>query len=145
MNKWMCSADSHLIEPRDVWTKRVPSKLRDRAPPYEDRGAVLMTVVDGKDSVPMPKQMFSLSDGSVLPAEDAPARLKLLDDGGVWAEALIGNLAGTVVFGIEEPEFALACARAYNDWLAEIFVPYGDRQVGIAFVPVCVDPAESVK
>jgi predicted TIM-barrel fold metal-dependent hydrolase len=138
---WMCSADSHVIEPGDVWTSRVPAALKERAPRYERRDDVLMTVVDGRDTVAIPVQAFALADGTTLPPDDVPGRLELLDKDGVWAEALIGNLAGTVVFGIEEPEFAMACARAYNDWLAETFVPYGDRQVGIAFIPSSVEPA----
>ena len=28
----LVSADSHVVEPPDVWTKRMPARLRDRAP-----------------------------------------------------------------------------------------------------------------
>jgi predicted TIM-barrel fold metal-dependent hydrolase len=134
-----------MVEPGDVWTARMPKEFKDRAPRYDRRGDVLMTVVDGIDTIPLPIQAFARADGSTLPPDDVPSRLALLDKDGIWAEALIGNLADPVVFGIEDPDFALACARAYNDWVAETFLSYGERQVGIAFVPVVGDIAKCVE
>ena len=29
---WVIDADTHITEPADVWTSRVPAKFRDRAP-----------------------------------------------------------------------------------------------------------------
>jgi predicted TIM-barrel fold metal-dependent hydrolase len=141
---WMCSADSHVIEPGDVWTSRVPASMKDRAPRIERVGDDLNMYVEGQMAGSLPVKTFALADGNTLPPDDVPGRLELIENDGIWAEALIGNLAGGFVFGMEEPEFAFACARAYNDWLAETFGPYADRQIGIAFVPLCGEPAQAV-
>ena len=45
---WMCSADSHVIEPGDVWTSRVPASMKDRAPRIERVGDDLNMYVEGQ-------------------------------------------------------------------------------------------------
>ncbi|MEV6923392.1 amidohydrolase family protein [Dactylosporangium sp. NPDC051485] len=34
---WFISVDDHVVEPRDVWTSRLPKKYKDAAPHYERR------------------------------------------------------------------------------------------------------------
>ena len=107
---WMCSADSHVIEPGDVWTSRVPASMKDRAPRIERVGDDFCMYVEGQMAGSLPVKTFALEDGNTLPPDDVPGRLELIENDGIWAEALIGNLAGGFVFGMEEPEFAFACA-----------------------------------
>ena len=55
-------------------------------------------------------------------AYDADARLRYMDETGIWAMVLYPNVGG---FGAQEflrlddPELMLACVRAYNDWQTE--------------------------
>jgi hypothetical protein len=41
------SVDDHLVEPRHLWSARVPSALRDRAPHVVEDGGVERWVWDG--------------------------------------------------------------------------------------------------
>jgi predicted TIM-barrel fold metal-dependent hydrolase len=70
---------------------------------------------------------------------DIKTRLEILQQDGIWGEGLLGNLAGVVVMSEEDPELSLACARAYNDWLAEVKEVSGGRSVGHAYIPMIID------
>ena len=125
--------DTHITEPADVWTARVPAKLRDRVPHVEQ--------IDGKDiwllngerfgavgptapagwSKPMPDMPSGYAD--IHPASfDSAARLALMDQRGVWAEVLYPNVAG---FGgqkflqLGDAQLMYECVRAYNDFQAD--------------------------
>jgi len=43
---------------------------------------------------------------------------------------------GLVLGGLEDPEFAAACYRAYNRWLADFCSAHPDRLIGAAMVPL---------
>src|SRR5271155_3599138 len=140
---WLLSADNHIVEPEDMFIKRLPKNLRERAPRYVNEGGNIVAYVDGVIRQVIPEVAFGTE---MWPEknDDIPARLEMLERDGVWGEAILGNLTGVVGMCIEEPDFAMACARAYNDWLVETFEPYRDRVVGHAFIPVCTDPKDSV-
>jgi len=137
------SADNHICEPADAWQTRMSSRMRDRAPRYEREGENIVGYVDGEVRQVINARAFG---ADLLPedAYDVEARLQVLAQDGLWGEALLGNLGGVVVMSIEEPEFALACAKAYNDYLAESFGPYRDRIVGHAYIPTTIDPRLAV-
>ena len=68
---------------------------------------------------------------------DPAARLSEQDADGVDAEILyptprIGN---QVVWHVSDPEFHVACVRAYNDWLSEYAAHAPDRLWGVALMP----------
>ncbi|HWO43664.1 MAG TPA: amidohydrolase family protein [Candidatus Eisenbacteria bacterium] len=68
-----------------------------------------------------------------LEVYDPASRLKALDRDRVDAEVLFPNgPGGTFLYG--DPEFELACVRAYNDALAEY------REVSDRFIPLAVIP-----
>ena len=130
---WVIDADSHLTEPPDVWTARVPRKYVDRVP--------TLRTIDGKDTwtlngdviakvgptavvgwpEPFPQGPPTLADCPPA-AYDAKARIEHLDEMGIWAQAIYPNVAG---FGnqrfllIPDEDLKLACVRAYNDFLIE--------------------------
>jgi predicted TIM-barrel fold metal-dependent hydrolase len=114
----------------------------ERAPRYVVEGTNIVGYVDGEVHQMIEGKAFGTD---ALPVGlDLEGRMQILEQEGIWVEALLGNLAGVVVMCIEEPEFALACARAYNDWLAEYFEPLHDRVVGHADIPTCIDPGAAV-
>src|ERR1700761_505052 len=136
------SADSHICEPTDLWTSRLPKEFVDRAPKYLMEDGNIVGYMDGHLRSSIPGHTFA---ADVFPLDQDPRdRLKILEQDGIWGEAVLGNLMGVVVMSEEEPEFALACARAYNDWIAETLVPLGGRIVGHAYIPTCIDPALAV-
>jgi hypothetical protein len=45
------SADGHVVEPADLWTTRMDTRFRDRAPHIENRKSIDFYVVDRLDPV----------------------------------------------------------------------------------------------
>lgn len=131
---WLNSADAHVQEPPDLWMKRLPKNLRDRAPRYEYTNTDRVWVAEGKPFATDPLAEQTRLDGTLI-TDDVELRLRDLDADGVWAETLFGNL-GLQCLRFEEPEFAVACSRAYNDYVAETFSQYSERQIPIAVIPV---------
>jgi predicted TIM-barrel fold metal-dependent hydrolase len=111
----------------------MPKGLRADAPSYEIDGEIMRCSVFGREFAKMPRSAMLDSNAA---ATDIPSRLAMLDEDGIWAEILIGNLSGLWVLSFEDPEFAMATARAYNDYLAETFVPYGHREIALGMIPV---------
>jgi predicted TIM-barrel fold metal-dependent hydrolase len=66
---------------------------------------------------------------------DPDVRINDLDIDGVWGEVLYPT-TGLFVWSILDPELSIACAKAYNDWLAETFGYYSHRFAGSAMIPV---------
>lgn len=44
---WAHSGDSHLMEPEDLWTSRLPKRLADRAPRSERGEKYEIVYIDG--------------------------------------------------------------------------------------------------
>jgi predicted TIM-barrel fold metal-dependent hydrolase len=122
--------DTHITEPPDVWTARVPTKYRDAVPRVErvdgrdlwflggeQIGAVGPTAPVGFGQ-PMPQNPTGYDD--IHPAAwKAEARLELMDRQGIWAQVLYPNVAG---FGgqkflmLGDRTLMYECVRAYNDF-----------------------------
>lgn len=130
----MCSADCHLMEPPDLWTERLPKAMRDRAPRYQYTDTDRIWIKDGKPFIREPLAIEGRADGTPI-TDDIDLRLKELDQDGIHAEMIFGNM-GALTLGFEDPEFALACAKVFNDYLAEAYGPYGAREIPVAMIPV---------
>jgi predicted TIM-barrel fold metal-dependent hydrolase len=77
-------------------------------------------------------------DDAIPAAYDASARVKELDAAGIQAQVLYGNVGGfgaQVFREMDDQELALACVRAYNDFLADWASVAPDRLIPIASVP----------
>jgi predicted TIM-barrel fold metal-dependent hydrolase len=129
-------ADTHIIEPYDLWTSRISVKKYGDLVPHvrwdedakedawyfgEERTmAAAGAAMAGWHEFP-PNHPKKLAD--VDPALwDANARLKRMDEYGIFAQILYPNVAGFGAgkyLGLRDPELMLACVRAYNDWAAE--------------------------
>lgn len=144
----LISSDSHVNEPPDLWTKRVPASLRDRAPRIESFDEGDAWVIEGvSDPINFgmnacaglePEQMSGWARFEDLRrgGHDPSARLEEMDRDGVDAEVLYPTprLANAIVAN-PDPEYHLAMVRAYNDWLSE-YVEYAPaRFAGLAIVP----------
>src|SRR5207302_3603476 len=68
------SADSHVVEPADLWLERLPKKLRDRAPHRRTRddGIVEFVIEADGNFVPVITTMPELSLGDAGSAEKQP-------------------------------------------------------------------------
>ncbi len=131
--KTIISADSHMLEPPNLWVERLDSKFRDQAPKvYWDEKKESWYF--GSDSV-APRQASGLFAAGKTAEElvefqkagfddaraggwDPGERLKDMQIDGVSAEVLYTSL-GFNLFWIEDGPFQEDCFRVYNDWLAE--------------------------
>src|SRR3954468_1137966 len=107
----LISADSHVIEPIDLWTRQLPAPFKNRAPTYPE------------------KHSFKVHAGGHDPAK----RVKAMAQDGVSAEVLYPSLTMDQ-FGLEDPELQEACFRIYNDWLIEYCNYCPERLFGVACI-----------
>lgn len=145
----LISAESHVIEPPDLFSSRLPAGLKDKAPKpaasgagweVDDYGPVALpsTASTGsgwRHSVRENGQPLTFDD--VLPgATDAAARLLAQDSDSVDAEVLYPTSElWDAIKSSEDRDVKLACTRAYNDWIAEFSAHSPDRLIGLAKIP----------
>jgi predicted TIM-barrel fold metal-dependent hydrolase len=139
------SADSHVLEPPDLWTRRLPDPHRKRAPRIvesDDTGALL--IGPGLSPVSM---LDASAPGTRLAGHrvglrtlrrggfDVAARLEDCDVDGIDAEILYPT-TGMFLFGGLDPDLRRACITAYNDWLGELCAEAPDRLFPLALLDV---------
>ncbi len=125
------SADSHAMEPADLWTSRLDAKLRDKAPHVVETSNGYLFSAPGVRPFPVAggfgigksgddlKQHLKKGYEAARPSGWDPAeRLKDQDVDGVSAEVIYTTL-GMSLFGLDDAELQQACFRAYNDWVNE--------------------------
>lgn len=143
-------ADSHVIEPTDLWSKRLPSSMADRSPRvvWDDVGKVHRWMVADrwlspvasynmarwKEFVPSYPDTLEESDPAGF---DPHRRLERLDEYQIYAQVLYPNIIGfdTHAFMALGPEMSLECVRAYNDFLTEFASADPRRLLPIAMLP----------
>jgi len=144
----LISADSHVNEPGDLWTSRVPARFRGRAPRIVSLEAGDAWVMEGvADPINFgmnacaglaPEDMHAWSRFADLRpgGYDPTARTREMDADSVDAEVLYPTprLAQGVVANTDA-EFHAALVRAYNDWLSEYVAHAPDRFGGLALLP----------
>jgi predicted TIM-barrel fold metal-dependent hydrolase len=146
----LVSADSHIVEPPDLWTTRMDRAFRDRAPRIvkDERydyfacegskrsgGGIGLLATRAKYDDPDHDFGFEGKwDDVVEAAYDPAARIAELDREGIEAE-LIYTSFGLSMYQIADQPFQFACMRAFNDWLADFCAAYPKRLFGIAMVP----------
>ena len=143
-------ADTHITEPPDVWTARVPKRLLDRVPHMvrNEEGkdiwllegeriyTVGVTATAGWTK-PFPNGPPTLDECHPA-AYDSAARLRYMDEVGIWAQVLYPNVGG---FGsqrflrMDDAEVKLACVQAYNDFLRDFASVDARRLITIMATP----------
>ncbi len=141
--------DTHLTEPPDVWTARVASKWGDLVPHIERRDGEDAWVI-GSDVVFKPGFVSMAGfDGTVpehpatyddIPAAcfDAEARLKHMNELGIYAQVLYPNVGGfgsQTFLRLNEPALMLECVAAYNDFLIDWASADAARLVPVMALP----------
>lgn len=139
------SSDSHVYEPPDLWAKYIAPEYRSRAPRVVRDGETDKYVIEGLEPAPFALNAAAGKKSEVLSNrgkhEEGPrggwdphARIKDMDLDGVDAEVLYPSLFN--LFRIPNPEYQLACFRAYNDWMADLCSVYPQRMTGVALLPI---------
>ena len=125
------SADSHLMEPDDLWVQALPRAQADRAPRFE-RDAKYETIY--LDGVQQMRLLNAFSDAIRPPgAFDPTQRLVDLDREGVWGQLAFPSRA-LWLCGLNDRELYRATAAAYNDWAASEIIGATKRVLPAAVV-----------
>jgi predicted TIM-barrel fold metal-dependent hydrolase len=144
----LVSADSHVVEPPDLWTARMSKRWGDRIPRVEGGpdgarfvcedvppfgiGAFSAADVDGEE---MPAR-FAAGYERVRPGAWDPAqRIRDQERDGVVAEVIYPSLA-LQLFRIRDAELQRESFRAYNDWLSEYCAALPGRVAGAGLIPL---------
>lgn len=134
MSKYsVISADSHIIEPGDLWINYAESMFKDRVPQLEpdpripggqrftcdgvawyNPASAVMDPEGGEGPFGAKVRIEDIYPG----AYDPDARLKVLVEEGVDAEVIYPTV-GLVMFTIRDLELRHACLQAYNNFMAD--------------------------
>jgi uncharacterized protein len=149
------SADEHVQEHPEVWTKRMSrAKWAERIPHVERNSkGVERWFVDGREiglagvadcGAAMAERTQNPQRWADVPAAvyDPKQRLKAMDAAGIDYAVLYPTVAGVggQSFGrIADRELELACVQAYNDWLLEEWGGASER-----FIPQCITPLDPI-
>jgi predicted TIM-barrel fold metal-dependent hydrolase len=129
------SVDDHVIEPVDVWTKRLPAKYLEIGPRVvpDDSGIEYWHYEDKRIPIEglaatagLSREEYSLEPVGYSKmrkgAYDAEARIADMDIDGVLASLSFPSFprfCGQIFAEGEDKELALLCVRAYNDWMID--------------------------
>ncbi len=150
----LISADSHIVEPPDMYTSRIEPKFRDRAPRMERRktptgreydawvldgmqvgtlGAVMQAGQRFED--PSQIDFLGVWEDVRKGAYDAHAMITENEEDGVWGSCLQPS-QGLFWYRVPDSELLTEVCRVYNDWITDFCKPYPERLKGIAMLNV---------
>ena len=139
------SVDDHLVEPPDVFTKRLPKKYLDRAPRVvEEEGREYWLIDGGLElnvggnaaagrSIDAPLGGESVRfDEMRRGAWDIHERIRDMDINGIYASlgfpSMVFSFAGQRFMRMRDPALGQLCVQAYNDWVIDEWTaPYPER------------------
>jgi predicted TIM-barrel fold metal-dependent hydrolase len=148
----LISADSHVVEPPNLWLERLPAALRDRAPratrlpenqhwyftaPGLTRGVDLtLSASAGLSNAEVDAALAADPDAAVGALGGADPEQRLYD---LWQDGTVADViyptAGLALLQLDDQELQEACFRVYNDWLAEFCAFDPVRLIGHALIP----------
>jgi predicted TIM-barrel fold metal-dependent hydrolase len=148
-------ADTHFTEPHDLWTSRAPARWKDRVPH--------VTVIDGAATwVVDDEELGRAGAGGVIDrdgvkgrsfeglyewdieqahpgAYDPVARLRLLDEIGIYAQIIFPGVVGLggqkLADGVKDVRLRTVCTEIFNDFNAELQSGSDNRLLPMAILP----------
>jgi len=150
----LISADSHIVEPPDMYAGRIAPKFRDRAPKMERRttptgreydawvingmqvgtlGAVMQAGQRFED--PSQIDFLGVWEDVRKGGYDPHAMIKENEKDGVWGSCLQPS-QGLFWYRVPDSELLSAICGAYNDWITDFCKPYPERLKGIGMLNV---------
>ena len=148
----LISADSHVFEPADLFTRNLPASLRDQAPKVGDWNGGSAWFVEDVVPVPFPasavtgsgyrsslrpRSETAVAFDELMPGLYEPAqRIRVQDADSVDAELLYASPhLWDAVKQVDDAGLRLGCAKVYNDWIAEFCSHNPQRLIGIGKIP----------
>src|SRR5229473_1573620 len=155
MAEWkLISADSHIVEPPDMYTSRIAPKFRDRAPRMERRKTpggrdydawvlegqqvgTLVAVMHAGQRFEDPSQIdfLGLWEDVRKGAYNAEAMIAENEEDGIWGSVLQPS-QGLFWYRIPDSDLLSDICRCYNDWIADFCKAHPRRLKGIAMLNV---------
>jgi predicted TIM-barrel fold metal-dependent hydrolase len=159
-------ADTHVTEPADLWTSRLPKKWADEGPRVGTHpqtkhnhwhiGDTWLNAVayysqaGWKDYPPVSPFEYEETDPA---AHDSHKRLERMDEYGINSQVLYPNIIGfnSALFMAMDHDVSIACTRAYNDFITDwasadpnrlipiSMVPFWDLEAAVAEMTRCAD------
>lgn len=128
---WVNSGDSHVWEPKDLWSANLPPSLRPRGPHMVRDGKHDIYVVDDE------KVFFaaaSMIDAITPPGStDLNLRLPDLDEQGIWAEVVFPSV-GIWLSVMKDRELMHESVKVYNDWAKADMLDRSERLLATALI-----------
>jgi predicted TIM-barrel fold metal-dependent hydrolase len=142
---WLLSSDSHIVEPPDLWTARVPDDVSLPQVVREEDGD--WWYVDGRKTMSFlgiqPGMRFEKNPAilrtsgtfeEVASAAYDPGAYVIANEAdGVWGSVIYPS-EGLVLFGVPNTDVVTRAMRVYNDWIAEFCAAEPGRLKGIAML-----------
>lgn len=149
MSQSIFSADSHFVEPPEIWAERVDAEFRDRAPRIAHEldgqpGAFLVCeglapasgsgyFAAGTSPEDLPEVLARGYDAVPDHVRDPGARLVAQEKDGVVGEVLYASY-GMQLFHLEDLALRAALFRAFNDWASDYCNADPTRLVGVGLI-----------
>ena len=158
-------ADSHLVEPLDLWQRYVEPQYRSRClrfVPRPDKNRYMILVEEntrlrfnvedflgvligfGQKEQGVGLGAFDLAAVFTHSLEDMQRRIQFLDQEGIECQFLYPSIGLLVDGFVEDPRLAAAHCRAYNTWALEVCADYRDRLYPVGHISLR-HPPETVQ
>jgi predicted TIM-barrel fold metal-dependent hydrolase len=143
-NSLIISADSHVLEPGDLWTKALGGRFGDALPRivkgFDGHEGTFFYLGRPGEAARIDELVNAVGDEQrvkelVQAGSDPVFRVKLMKADGVSAEVLNPTFALWVP-RIPDPAMRRACAEVFNDWIVEYCASASERLLGVGIVPV---------
>lgn len=127
----LISGDSHVNEPRDLWTANLPRALREQGmrgiQSHDDGGWSLM--FEGSHSFTQ-----GMEEDERLEATDPVKRLEVMRHEGIVAECVFPTI-GLYVWMLPDADAGMLSCRIYNDWILQQLHVHSPRYCCAGLVP----------
>lgn len=138
MKPFVFSADSHIMEPADLFLDGLPASLKDHAIHSRKEGEYLITGTRDKIIHRLrigQHREQELGDSQRKGIREIPGRLDDMELEGIDAEICFPSL-GLWLYCLENAEAEAASARLYNDWNDRFLGGHPNRFVRCGMLPV---------
>jgi len=138
MKPFVFSADSHIMEPADIFLEGLPASLKRHAIRTRKEGEFLITGTEEKTIFRLrvgQHREKALGDNERKGIREIPGRLEDMELEGIDAEICFPSL-GLWLYCLDSPDAEAASARLYNDWNDEFLSGHPERFVRCGMLPV---------